>query len=496
MRRLLSPAPSGGVVKSAGAAAGPLAYNGPVMQILVVAGFIVVMVLMPTGISVPAWALAAGVVSYVAGAYGLSCATRRVGLRRLMGGSVPAGRLGRLPVLMAAGTQAYLVVGLGVLMLAGWGGLVRSLPHVGSIPLAGELMALGPFVAALLLHWWVIYPLEQALRLRFVQEMAMRGEPVPRGWSRRGYVEFQVRHSLLFVLVPAAAVVLIHDVLALLQQAEVLSRPAAWAAGAVLGGGVFLFVPAAVVRIWRTRSLPPGPLRYRLEAVCRRAGLGYRDIRLWQTGGVVANAAVMGLVGPVRYILLSDVLLSHLSAEGVEAVFAHEIGHVVHRHIGYMVIFTVGLLSLCSAGVELAAGWLGLSSDQAVVQVPALVVVAGLWTWLFGLLSRQFERQADVFAAAAVGAGEVGAEGALTARGVEVFCEALLTIARLNGVSPTKRNFRHGSIQSRIDYLSGLLVRSAGPAAVDRRVRAVKAGLWGLLCGGLAALAAVMALGG
>ncbi|OPX22960.1 MAG: hypothetical protein B1H04_04290 [Planctomycetales bacterium 4484_123] len=464
------------------------------MQILVVAGFIVVKVLMPAGISVPTWALVAGVVCYMAVAYGLTCATREVGLRRLMGHPA-AGRPGKLPVLMAAGTQAYLVVGLAALMLAGWGGLVRAVPQVGSAPLVGELVALGPFVAGLLLHWWGIYPLEQALRLRFVQEMAMRGESIPRGWSRRGYVGFQVRHSLLFVLVPVGAVVFIHDVLALLQQAGVLGQPAAWAAGAVLGGGVFLLIPAVIVRIWRTRPLPAGLLRDRLEACCRRAGLAYRDIVLWETGGVVANAAVMGLVGPVRYILLSDVLLSHLPLEGVEAVFAHEAGHVAHRHIAYMVVFTVGLLSLCSAGVEAAAGWLGLPAEHLAVQIPALAAVAGLWTWLFGLLSRQFERQADVFAAAACTA-EAGRPGTLTARGVEVFGEALLTIGRLNGISPTKRNFRHGSIQSRLDYLTRLAARGMGPAEVDRQVQAIKLALWALLAAGLAALAAVAATGG
>ena len=39
----------------------------------------------------------------------------------------------------------------------------------------------------------------------------------------------------------------------------------------------------------------------------------------------------------VRYILLSDLLLERMDDEQIEAVFAHEVGHVVHRHMAWYV---------------------------------------------------------------------------------------------------------------------------------------------------------------
>ena len=109
---------------------------------------------------------------------------------------------------------------------------------------------------------------------------------------------------------------------------------------------VFLFAPEILRRVLQTQPLPDSPLRRRLEAMCRRVGMRYRDILLWHTQNNMGNAAVMGILPPVRYILLSDLLLERMDDEQIEAVFAHEVGHVVHRHMAWYVvvimIFTLG----------------------------------------------------------------------------------------------------------------------------------------------------------
>ena len=69
----------------------------------------------------------------------------------------------------------------------------------------------------------------------------------------------------------------------------------------------------------------------------RRAGdrrlLRYREILLWHTENNMGNAAVVGLVPRLRYILLSDLLLETMDDRQIEAVFAHEIGHIVHEDV-------------------------------------------------------------------------------------------------------------------------------------------------------------------
>lgn len=189
----------------------------------------------------------------------------------------------------------------------------------------------------------------------------------------------------------AGSIIFVLDVLALLGPS--IGQTAAFVAALVATAGILLLAPAMIVRVWRTRPLPAGELRSRLEGSRRRMRLQYRDVLVWETGGVLVNAGVMGLLAPVRYVLLSDGLLDQLDPDAVEAIFAHEAGHVVHHHIFHMSAFMVGLGLLC----VLAAEWLAGGFLTGPVQtLPALLAVAALGAWLFGMLSRRFERQADV----------------------------------------------------------------------------------------------------
>jgi STE24 endopeptidase len=116
----------------------------------------------------------------------------------------------------------------------------------------------------------------------------------------------------------------------------------AWTPDAILSGvatGVFILSPVMLRRIWRTTPLGPGPLREHLDSLCERIGFRCREILVWNSDGVMINAAVMGLFAPVRYVLLSDALLTTMSTTQIEGVFGHEVGHIRHRHIQYFLVF-------------------------------------------------------------------------------------------------------------------------------------------------------------
>ena len=118
----------------------------------------------------------------------------------------------------------------------------------------------------------------------------------------------------------------------------------------------------------------------------------------------MGNAAVMGLVSHFRYILLSDLLLETMSDEQIEAVFAHEVGHVVHKHL----IWSIALLATLMFGISGPGQWLADHSEflqkypwatETVQTVMFLGIGVGLFALVFGFVSRRLERQADVFAA-------------------------------------------------------------------------------------------------
>ena len=119
----------------------------------------------------------------------------------------------------------------------------------------------------------------------------------------------------------------------------------------------------------------------------------------------VANAQVVGILPGLRYVMLSDRLLETMDDRQIEAVFAHEMGHIVHHHMSWFVVFFMVLLA---AGLGpglwldqwLATRWPQLAARElnAYVLTYATLTMGGTILML-GVLSRRFERQAAVYAA-------------------------------------------------------------------------------------------------
>lgn len=149
-------------------------------------------------------------------------------------------------------------------------------------------------------------------------------------------------------------------------------------------------------------------LKERLVMLSERAGTKVRGIYKWNLSekSKKANAALTGL-GATRRIILADTLLDHYSAEEIEAVLAHELGHHVHKHI-LKSIFV-------QAGVTLFGFWaanyvLHLSIEQWGMfdtlsdfsNLPLLVLVATVLSIVLmpamNAYSRFNERQADRYA--------------------------------------------------------------------------------------------------
>lgn len=69
---------------------------------------------------------------------------------------------------------------------------------------------------------------------------------------------------------------------------------------------------------------------------CRLQKVRVRELLVWRTGGTMINGAVLGVLGSTRYILLTNTLLDILPNHCVQAVMAHEIGHVRCKHVPWL----------------------------------------------------------------------------------------------------------------------------------------------------------------
>jgi STE24 endopeptidase len=331
---------------------------------------------------------------------------RRVG-RVLLDRAVPY--FNRVSLAAKFAVPVWFAVGV---FFLGWGNAVQHL--LGPIrnwpvQMPGALIGTTPALLAWIGLWWAQFPADHALRERHMLVRLNDGEPIFRPPPLWPYIVANLRLQILFTAVPILLILGAHDAVMLFLWRQFGVSTESAAEGFITFGSalaVFMVVPEILIRVLPTHPLPPSPLRDRMEAMCRAHRLKFRDILIWRTHHRIANALVMGIVPRFRYVLLSDLLLAEMEDEQIEAVFAHELGHVVHRHlIWYLVFMKILVLAVfvMLAALALLAGMAGKYSIELPRWLPPelMTMMLGFGTFVvaFGFVSRRFERQADVFAA-------------------------------------------------------------------------------------------------
>jgi Zn-dependent protease with chaperone function len=240
---------------------------------------------------------------------------------------------------------------------------------------------------------------------------------------------------------------------------------------------VLTLMPAVLRRVWDTIRLDPGPLREILDRMCRDQRVRIRELLVWRTHGTMLNGAVMGFFGPIRYILLTDALLESLTGAQVEAVMAHEIGHIRRRHMIWLGLAGLGAL-LLGADVghwTLIRFFPAYANDELAQSLVLLITIPAAILWL-GYVSRRFEWQADAFAVQHLSGSRPGRPAVeVSAEAIVAMSSALEVVARLNHIPRHRFSFRHGSIASRQHRLQSLVGRRTDRLKPDRDASIFKA---------------------
>ncbi|HOX08488.1 MAG TPA: M48 family metallopeptidase [Planctomycetota bacterium] len=350
-----------------------------------------------------------------------------------------------------------------------WSALVAAEDglNAGVTVVGDDILQILPFLAASAALWAGDYPAVRGLH--------------PADWGLGEYLRQQAR-GWFFLLAPWLVMTALFDSRRYwpwgLDEVFTGNAQAELALTALVFAAALVLFPAYLIRLWPPQRLPGGELRSRLEALLARAGVRCRELVVWRTGrGRLPNAAVMGLIAPLRYVAFTDALLAELAPEEVEAVLAHEAGHVRHRHIGFYALFAAGFMGLglivLALFEPLLSGW---DPHHAMLAVAATLAAGTVlyWRFAFGFLSRRFERQADAAAFELLGTGAP-------------LVSALERLACIAGAPREAGSWRHYSIAERVAFLERAAADPGLIARHHRHVRAVKLAF-------AAALAALLAL--
>jgi len=416
------------------------------------------------------WRLAAALVGVAAVTGIAAVGARRTAVHLRVARADPADclavfeRYRRVHLLLWGVVAASIVFGLR------WAQIVRYDWGLRRTILLDEVLLLVPILLPIVLAWAAYYDVDQAMRFPSGQPATGR-----RPASRFSFVALQVRHQIALWLFPLLLLLSVQDTVRLVRPDWLAPQRIAGVFAAPLAL-VLLFFPQALRVIWRAKPLPAGPLRERLLQAARAWRFRARDILVWHTDGMVAGAALAGMLPRWRYVFLSDRLLEHLSDDEVMAVFAHEVGHVRHRHLFMrlgLIAAPIGLweivrvyapISLERAETVLQSA-AGFAAAPLVVAMVTMGAVALYMVLFFGFWSRRLESQADWFACQATPAAKRSArvkglgflrtadrDEAVRSQ-TEVFAAALEKLARLNGTRRTAAGWQHASIAKRVELV-------------------------------------------
>ena len=321
---------------------------------------------------------------------------------------------------------------------------------VAALPAAGELV-----LTLLLTNYWLC----DGLALRPFNPLAPAG--APDGW-------IALRRSLAIPL-PALLLFMIGNALT-----SLIDRvwPAGSASGSwfalgqtpalllLYGAMLAIAVPALIRLCWRLRPLGDTETARNIRAELEANGVRGTPVYEWPEGALGATtAAIIGMVRPFRFMLIGPSLMAALSPEELRSVTAHESAHVRQRHLWYYLAAILTFVLLMQIVSALLVVGLFLMGGSFPVWAAGIVEIVALLFFLrfgFGLLSRHFERQADIHA--------------YRRHGLPALEMALGKVGALNGIPVGLDNWHHYGIGRRVAYLQTGAGAPTALAAHDRRV--------------------------
>lgn len=215
----------------------------------------------------------------------------------------------------------------------------------------------------------------------------------------------------------------------------------------------FVFFPPVILKIWGCKKLTDERLTS-LKDFLKTQRFSFKGIYLWPIyQGKLYTAGIIGPLPLFRYILITESLLNILNPSELKAVMAHELAHARLKHMWIYLVILLVFMGVLYNSYDLML-YLFVKfffmfdisiNEQMFKQVEytsmsfMIVVIFCFLRYIFGYFMRNFERQADLYAASIVGA--------------EPLINALEKIGYFSGNIRDLPSWHHFSIKERVETL-------------------------------------------
>ncbi len=243
-------------------------------------------------------------------------------------------------------------------------------------------------------------------------------------WTRISFLVHKARYNLYMLLAWLPFALLADWLSGFIIALPILFLLAAWT------------FPWLLAWAWGCTRVCDGEILETVHKLEASAGAKFSRIYLWEPGGGnTQNAAAVGIFRPFRYLFLTPALVRTMPAPELEAVILHELGHVKKKHLLFYMFTSLAGVNLA----VLAGAIVPYAGTTERFPLTALLVLV-YFRLVFGWLSRNMERQADVFSLEKSGS----AAGLIN---------ALEKLAISAGHIRRAGSWHHMGVAERVDYL-------------------------------------------
>lgn len=344
-------------------------------------------------------------------------------------------------------SAVWLAASLAIVWAVRWQDIVRGNWHLDRWPLVDDLLIIAPILLSLTASWMIFYDIQRSLdssRSIFDRKEIKK---------RIEFTSIRFRIYGLLVLVPIGFVILGRDLSPWYE-----SLPLAWQCLSFLGAALTIAAgfPFLLLLIWKHRPVDDLGLYEQLTSLFRSEKLRIHDIRIWNTGGNIANALVAGFIPRLRIILLSDALIQRFTRGELLAIARHEAGHLRLWHLPMRTVFIVLPLFALAMDERNPSGLLNwLSNELGRQGFPPGLAVAILGcvyvSYVFLVLrwlSHQMEYEADLYACQVT--QDENNRPQIEPENASHMTDALFRLAAISPAQYEKSTWLHPSIRNRI----------------------------------------------
>jgi|GEM_PF-3472524 Zn-dependent protease with chaperone function len=199
-------------------------------------------------------------------------------------------------------------------------------------------------------------------------------------WTRTSFLVHKARYNLYMLLAWLPFALLADWLSGFILALPVLFLGAAW------------IFPWLLAKVWGCTRVTNGPVLEIVRKLEQRAQGKFSRIYMWEPGGATQNAAAVGIFRPFRYLFLTPALVRNMPGAELEAVILHELGHVKKKHLLFYMFTSlagINLTVILGAMIPLAG-----TTERFIITA---VLILAYFRLVFGWLSRNMERQADLF---------------------------------------------------------------------------------------------------